>query len=123
MLAPDLEGGEYLLTGKQISSLDLSSLDLVVLAACSSGLGERAGVLDLDSLVRAFLEAGAGSVVSARWNIASRPAARLMDVYYSQMLNGVSAAEALRMAGMAIRGRRQTVHPYYWAAFQIYGGA
>jgi CHAT domain-containing protein len=122
LLAPESEGADSRLTAQHISALDLSSLDLVVLNACSSGAGESGGVLDLESLVRAFLEAGARAVVSAGWNIASRPAAVLMEEYYSRLRGGASAAEALRAAALSIRNRPPTAHPYYWAAFQVYGG-
>jgi len=109
-------------TAQQIANLDLSSLELVVMAACSSGIGERTGMLDLTSLVRAFLEAGANRVVAARWNIASRPTAALMRDFYTSLLSGTGPAEALRAAALAVRSQPLTAHPYYWAAFEIYGG-
>lgn len=122
MMARRGDSGDNLFTAQHVADLDLSQVQSVVLSACSSGVGEMSGVLDLGSIVRAFLEAGAGTVVSARWNIASRPVAAMMQVYYSELMNGTSAAEALRRAAVAVRKRPQTAHPYYWAAFQVYGG-
>lgn len=122
VLAQDDGGPSQMLTAQQISTLELSSLQLVVLASCSSGIGELSGTFDLDSLVRAFLEAGARRVVSAHWDIASRPTAGLMHIFYSELLRGQCAAEALRTAALALRGQPTTAHPYYWAGFQLYGG-
>jgi CHAT domain-containing protein/tetratricopeptide (TPR) repeat protein len=114
-------GSLRLLDAQRISGLDLAGLELVVLSACSSGVGELGGTLDLDSLVRAFLEAGAGRVISARWDVDSRATADLMKKFYAELLRGTSAPEALRTAALDVRGRNATSHPYYWAAFQVYG--
>jgi CHAT domain-containing protein len=111
-----------LFTAQQISDLDLSSTELVVLAACSTGIGEQSGAFDLSSLVRAFLEAGATRVVAARWNIDSKPTARFMTEFYTGLLNKVPPAQSLRAAALAIRSKPLTSHPYYWAAFELYGG-
>lgn len=121
LLSPDVPNGASLLSAQQIAALDLSELHLAVLGACSSGVGELGGILDLDSLVRSFLEAGTGAVVAAQWNIASRVSADLMDSFYDELLKGTSSAEALRQAALATRAQPRTAHPYYWAAFQVSG--
>jgi CHAT domain-containing protein len=96
-------------------------MDLAVLAACSSGVGEQIGVLNLDSLVTAFLDAGTSQVLATRWNVTSRPTAHLMGDFYAALLRGASAGEALRGAALRVRGNPATTHPYYWAAFQLFG--
>jgi CHAT domain-containing protein/tetratricopeptide (TPR) repeat protein len=121
VLAGENDVPSSLLTAQRISQLDLSSLELVVLSACSAAVGESSGALDLDSLVRSFLEGGAARVLSARWNIDSRRTAALMDRFYDGLAAGSSAAEALRTAALALRHQSETRHPYYWAAFQLYG--
>jgi CHAT domain-containing protein len=122
LLAPALgQSPVGLLTSKDILQLDLRSLQLVVLSACSSGVGEQYGVIDLDSLVRAFLEAGALRVVAARWNVKSQETADLMRPFLDLVLDGQRPAEALRQAAMAIRQNPLNLHPYYWAGFQVFG--
>jgi hypothetical protein len=62
-------------TAEQITELDLRQMKTVVLASCSSGAGEQRGTVNLDSLTRVFLEAGAQRVIAAGWNV-SRPSPR-----------------------------------------------
>jgi CHAT domain-containing protein len=110
-----------LLTGDQIASMNLTEVELVVLGACSSGEGEQSGVVNLDGLARAFLEAGAYRVVAARWQVDSQSTADLMTRFNDLILAGRGPADALREAALAVRGRPLTAHPYHWAAFQVFG--
>ncbi|HKR85756.1 MAG TPA: CHAT domain-containing protein, partial [Terriglobales bacterium] len=106
-------------TAHEIADISLQRMQLVVLASCSSGVGEQSGVVDLDSLTRAFLEAGAQRVIASSWEVDSSATADLMGAFYNRLENGTTAAESLRQAQMAIR---QTMrHPYYWAAFRVFG--
>ena len=119
LLAPGRDGSlDSQLTGREISQLQLSRLRLVFLSACSTAVGE-VGTVNLDSLVRAFLEAGAGRVVGARWEIDSSATSRLVDRFYDSLLAGAPPAEALRQAATTVRQRH--AHPYYWAGLQLYG--
>ena len=121
VLAGDERQPVRLLTSREISRLDLRNLDLVLLSSCSSGTGESGGVLDVDSLVRAFLQAGAARVLASRWDISSRAAAGLVSTFYRHLDAGIPAAEALRKASSSVRKIPTTSHPYYWTAFQLYG--
>jgi CHAT domain-containing protein len=107
------------LTADEISGLKLSGMKLVVLAACSSGVGEHAGVVNLDSLTRAFLEAGASRVIAANWDVDSPYTANLMAAFYELLASGQNPAEALRQAELALRG--QYPHPHLWASFRVFG--
>lgn len=109
----------HYLTARELSGLDLSRLDLVFLAACSAGDGETAGSLNVDSLVRAFLEARAAQVIAARWTARSTVTADLVDTFYDGWLAGASAPEALRRASLRIKSDPRTAHPFFWAGFQI----
>jgi CHAT domain-containing protein len=107
------------LTADAIAGLDLSKLQLVVLAACSSGVGEQSGTVNLDSLTRAFLEAGARRVIAANWDVDSARTAGLMSAFYNSLREGEHPAEALRRAQVTVRFEAR--HPYYWAGFQVFG--
>ena len=107
------------LTANEIADMDLSRMKTVVLAACSSGTGEESGTIDLDSLTRAFLEAGTRRVVAAGWDIDSRQTRNLMTLFYEQLKDGEFPAEALRHA--ELQTRQATPHPYYWAGFHVFG--
>ena len=117
--APEDDLSTQYLTANEIAGLDLSRMKLVVLAACSSGVGEQSGVVNLDGLTRAFLEGGASRVIAANWEVDSSRTADLMTALYSNLASGQQPAEALRHAELALRG--QFPHPHFWASFRLFG--
>jgi CHAT domain-containing protein/cytochrome c-type biogenesis protein CcmH/NrfG len=93
---------------------------LVVLSACSTGMGERAPA-DPESLVRAFLQAGVPNVIASRWNVDSGATTEFMDLFYADLLSGQPVFQALQSASNELRKRSATSHPYYWSAFSEFG--
>jgi tetratricopeptide (TPR) repeat protein len=92
---------------------------LVTLSACESG---RAGVIGGDEtlgLTRAFLGAGAATMVVSLWVVQDEATAALMDRWYVHLREGKERAAALRAAQLEIKERHP--HPYYWAPFVIIG--
>jgi CHAT domain-containing protein len=123
LLAPSGESdmGAVLLRGSQLLGQDWKQCSLAVLSACSTGTGERNGFVNPESLVRAFLNAGAGRVIASRWNVDTAATAGFMRRFYQSVLAGVLPSSALREAAEALRKDPATAHPYYWAAFQLFG--
>jgi CHAT domain-containing protein len=117
--APEDDFSTQYMTANEIAGLDLRRMKLVVLAACSSGVGEQSGVVNLDGLTRAFLEAGAGRIVAANWEVDSGATTDLMATFYDKLSAGAKPAEALRQA--QLRVRLTSARPYYWAGFQVFG--
>ncbi len=97
--------------------------DLVTLSACRTGLGQLLNGEGLIGLTRAFLYAGAESVVVSLWNVNDIATATLMKAFYKNLKQGLSKDDALRQAKLElIRGQQQAWrHPYYWAAFVLVG--
>ncbi len=112
--------------------------DLVVLSACESALGPELGGDGLIGLTRAFLHAGAGSVVASLWRVSDRSTSDLMTTLYQQLKDGRTYDQALRqaqlqmIAGSAKRNwwrrlwNREEIpsdfrHPFHWAAFTLSG--
>lgn len=95
--------------------------DLVVLSACETALGEELPGEGVLGLVGAFQFAGARAVLATQWRIADRSAADLAVGLYERLRAGLAAADALREAQLGVAGRPATAHPYYWAAFQLFG--
>lgn len=95
--------------------------DLVVLSACSSGLGKEVAGEGLIGLVRAFLFAGARSVVASQWEVTDGSTADLMIAFYEALLAGHAKDEALRHAKLRRLQDPSTAHPFHWAGFQITG--
>jgi len=108
-----------LITAAEIAALDLHHLQLATLAACSSGAGEDRGAVNVESLVQAFLDAGTGQVLASRWNVDSEATAGVMRGFYVGLRQGVPPDAALRDAALA--AARTQPHPYFWAAFQMFG--
>ena len=104
-----------------IYKLDLSA-ELVVLSACSTGLGEEIRGEGLVGLTQGFLHVGAKSVVASLWQVDDRATAELMRNFYRAMFDdGLPPAAALREAKKAMWREPRWRAPYYWAAFVLQG--
>lgn len=103
----------------EIETLKLKA-DLVVLASCSSGLGELRGE-GLYGLPRAFLAAGAKGVLASLWKVDGKATSELMDAFYRNLDAGHEPSSALRLAQLSLRARPERAAPAFWAAFQLIG--
>jgi CHAT domain-containing protein/tetratricopeptide (TPR) repeat protein len=122
-LAPDDEHDGWL-HAHEIERLTLGA-ERVVLSACETVLDEGRGEGFL-GLVRAFLVAGARSVVASAWTVDDAATATLMKVYASHLAAGIDPVQALRAAQIeAMRGPGRPgmslVHPVFWAGFRHIG--
>lgn len=113
---PESEDG--LLAAYEIFNLKLKA-DLVVLSACETGLGKEVKGEGLMSLTRAFIYAGAPSVVVSLWNVNDQSAADLMIRFYRHLQAGKSKSEALRQA--QLETIRDNGFPFFWAPFVLVG--
>lgn len=113
-----------------LSVLDVSGLrlmaDLVVLSACDTARGTHAQGEGVLGLPRAFLLAGAPCVLGSLWPVDDAATHELMVRFYERWApdaaaQGVSAEQALREAQEAVRGQSGFSHPYYWAAWVLWG--
>lgn len=112
-LPADAEDG--LLTAADVSGLDLHGTELVVLSACETGLGQVHTGEGVFGLRRAFVLAGARTLVMSLWEIPDDETAQLMEGFYRRVLAGLPRASALREAQLELRTTRP--EPFYWGAF------
>ena len=97
-------------------------VDLVVLSACRTGLGEEVKGEGLIGLTRGFMYAGASTVVASLWKVDDEATAELMKHFYANMLQkGMRPAEALRSAQNTLRQNPAWQSPHYWAGFVLQG--
>ena len=121
-----------LLSFKEIFDLKLDA-DVVVLSACdTAGMAtvsatREAGVTTggnfaLDGLVRAFVGAGARTVIASHWPVPDdyNATKRLITGLFTAP-PGTPMATAMRRAQIGLMDDPNTSHPYYWSAFAIVG--
>jgi CHAT domain-containing protein len=121
-LCPDPEGSEdgYLHT-LEILAMPIDSR-LVVLSACESARGRIGRGEGVVGLSRAFIAAGASSVVASQWAVPDESTSILMMEFYRQMVKKKKPAhEALNNARMALLEHEKYSHPFYWSPFVLIG--
>lgn len=107
--------------GEIFDELRFTNQPLVVLSACETGLGRRAGGDEIEGFIRAFLFAGAGAVAATLWPIDDRASSELMQSFFESLQAGKSAAEALQQAQLHMLKDPRFAAPYYWAGFSVTG--
>jgi CHAT domain-containing protein len=93
---------------------------LVTLSACESGRAVVAAGDEQLGLPRAFLYAGARSVLHSLWRIDDRATQALMQRFYVDLRAGHGRGASLRNAQLAALGSNRS-HPFWWAAFVLVG--
>jgi len=114
------------LTGEPLRCLDIYRMkipaDLVVLSACETGKGRIYKAEGVIGWTRAFLFAGAPRVIVSLWKVDDAATRALMEKFYALWKNGkMPAATALKKAQVFVRSQERWKHPYFWAAWQLWG--
>jgi CHAT domain-containing protein/Tfp pilus assembly protein PilF len=95
------DGG--VLTAEAVAGLNLDGLDLAVLSACDTGLGQVAGGEGVFGLQRAFHLAGCRDVVASLWKVDDEATAALMSLFYHNLWKEkLPPVEALRQAQLGL---------------------
>ena len=104
-----------ILTSREISMIDLRGLELVVMSACQTGLGDikEDGVFGLQ---RGFKKAGAKTLLMSLWSVDDRATQIMMTSFYSSLMQGVSRHNAFKQAQNSVKAAGFTA-PFYWASF------
>jgi CHAT domain-containing protein len=112
-----------LLQAREIMGLTLKA-ELVTLSACDGAAGTQEGIAGTNSLVQAFLIAGARSVVASVWQADDAFTAALMRRFYANLRVGRDKAEALTLANRELlKEWRPAALAVYWAGFRLVGDA
>lgn len=121
MVGRDGRGENGFIQLHDIYALHLSA-ELVVLSACSTGLGENVMGEGLVGLTRGFMYAGSKGVVASLWKVDDQATAELMGHFYKSLLKDkLPPAAALREAKQRLRQEKRWRAPFYWAAFVLQG--
>ena len=117
--APPEGAEDGILTAEDVTGLDLTGTEMVVLSACETGLGEVRTGEGVFGLRRAFVLAGARTIVMSLWKVPDQQTQELMEDFYRRVLGGQPRAAALRAAQLALKARYPD--PLYWGAFICQG--
>jgi CHAT domain-containing protein/Tfp pilus assembly protein PilF len=133
--------GKYV-TLREIENWSLPNVDLVVLSACQTGLGEKLGngqeILGLGYQIQLT---GAKASIASLWSVSDGGTQALMNVFYKELRSGnITKAEALQKAQIALisgnylaasknksnavltaSSAKEFSHPFYWAPFILIG--
>jgi CHAT domain-containing protein len=111
------------LDASDIARLKLRAAPMVVLAACGTMRGDVDHVEGMPSLARAFLAAGARSVVGTLWEIDDETAAHLFRRFHQQLRAGDSPSAALRQTQLTALNDPdpRLRHPSTWAPLEVLG--
>ena len=110
---------DFVLTMSDVMGVQMRAR-LVVLSCCHSGRGEikAEGVV---GIARAFLGAGARSVLVSLWAIDDKATLEFMKSFYLHLAEGRSASESLNRAMKCLRESDNFSEVKYWAPFVLIG--
>ena len=112
-----------LLTEEEIAKLDLSHINLAVISACKSGLGDIRWD-GIHGLMRGFKFAGANSLVMTLDDVVDYVSGQLWIQFFRNLTNGQSKREALLGGIKYIRTMDNGfyAHPKFWTPFILIDG-
>jgi CHAT domain-containing protein len=94
-------------------------LDLLVLSACETAVGDDEANL---GLAGAAVQSGARGAIATLWPVNDASTAALMRGFYDRYRSGASKAEALQGSQLALVRSPNFREPYYWASMILVGG-
>ncbi len=95
---------------------------LVVLSACSTGLGQEIRGEGLIGLVGGFLSSGTQGVVASYWDVDDEATAELMSRFYRHLfVEGLSPSKSLQKAQGSMWSEKRWLSPELWGAFEFQG--
>jgi CHAT domain-containing protein/Tfp pilus assembly protein PilF len=115
------QADDGILTAAEVATLDLRGVEWAVLSACGTGVGPVQTGEGVLGLRRAFQIAGARTVIMSLWPVGDVPARQWFRRLYEGRFSGLSTAESVRGASLALLTARRkagvSTHPFYWGGF------
>jgi CHAT domain-containing protein len=111
---PMVEDG--VLTAMEVSQLNLLNVQLAVMSACETGLGDIRGSEGVYGLQRAFKLAGVDYLIMSLWKVPDKETKELMTLFYNNLIVEKDIKIAFSKAQQQMR---EKYDPYFWAAFVL----
>lgn len=108
-----------ILTAYEAMNMSLDQTELVVLSACETGLGEIEAGEGVYGLQRAFLVAGARTIIMSLFKVSDEATQKLMIQFYKNWLETGNKRESFIQAKKTIRDEFKD--PIYWGPFIMIG--
>ena len=105
------------LTAYEVMNLDLGNTGLVVLSACETGKGFIETGEGVYGLQRAFLLAGASTLIMSLWKVDDFATKELMIEFYKNYIESQDPVRSLVKAKLTIK--KLYPQPYFWGAFTL----
>ena len=119
----DSQIDDDILTAYEISQLDLRNVDMVVLSACETGLGDinSNGIYGLQ---RGFKKAGVKTILMSLDKVDDEATKILMVEFYRNLMSGKSKHQSLKDAQKHLRQVENGKYdkPEYWSSFILLDG-
>ena len=107
---------------------NIRNVDSIALSACETAVSEKSTGGEIEGMAYQLLKKSpSGSVLASFWKVDDTATAMLMGIYYKHVTDSIKASHtldrggALREAQLKLLKNPDTSHPYYWAAFTLFG--
>lgn len=113
-----------ILTAQEISKLDLRELELVILSACQSALGNYGKDGNIYGLQRGFKKAGANTIIMSLSKVDDEATKLFMIEFYKNLLYGETKMQSFKNAQEYLRQVENGKYddPKFWGAFIMLDG-
>jgi CHAT domain-containing protein len=106
----------------EIADWQIPNIDLIVLSACQTGLGDLGDGVEILGFGYQVQKAGAKNAIASLWKVNDIGTQALMAAFYSELQKGdVTVTEALQRAQVSLIKSSEFNHPNYWSAFFAIG--
>lgn len=112
-LDPSYEN-DGIVTAREISAMNLSNIDLLVLSACETGVGDYNGSEGIFGLQRALKLSGVKKQIVSLWQVPDKETSELFKLFYQFYVKGYSAYHSLKKAQLIMSSKYGS---FYWAGF------